>query len=62
MEKLVKDYKTRKFVSDKPGFGMKIDVYIDSIGNNHTEYLVNFDYLKTELQEYGFELIKHESF
>lgn len=60
--KIIKEYKTKKLDINKPSFGMKINVYIESIGNSHDEYLVNFDYFKKELVNYGFELIKHESF
>uniref|UniRef100_A0A6C0F7E1 mRNA cap 0 methyltransferase domain-containing protein n=1 Tax=viral metagenome TaxID=1070528 RepID=A0A6C0F7E1_9ZZZZ len=37
-------------------FGNKINVYMDSIGQNIPEYLVNFDYFKEIMEENGFEL------
>jgi len=45
------------FTDKKPNFGKKIDVYVKTIGNVHTEYLVNFDYLDTIMEEYGFSKV-----
>ena len=39
-----------------------IKVYIDSIGETHTEYLVNFKYLEKIMNKYGFELVEYKSF
>lgn len=60
--KIEKDYKIRKFNEDKPNLGQKIKVYIDSIGETHTEYLVNFKYLEKIMNKYGFELVEYKSF
>ena len=38
-------------------FGNEIDVYMDSIGQTITEYLVNFDFFKDVMKENGFEII-----
>ena len=37
-------------------FGNKINIYMDSIGQNIPEYLVNFNYFKEVMEENGFEL------
>ena len=37
-------------------FGTEIDVYMDSIGQTFTEYLVNFDFFKDSMEKVGFEL------
>ena len=37
-------------------FGTEIDVYMDSIGQTITEYLVNFDFFKDSMEKLGFEL------
>ena len=37
-------------------FGIEIDVYMDSIGQTITEYLVNFDFFRKVMLERGFEL------
>ena len=38
--------------------GIKIDVYMDSIGKYIEEYLVNFDYFIDKMKEFGFSLYK----
>jgi hypothetical protein len=38
--------------------GQEINVYMSSIGQEIIEYLVNFDYLKVLLEEYGFVVEK----
>lgn len=53
-----KNFKIGTFNKNKPNFGKKIDVYIKSIGKTHSEYLVNIDYLETQLVKYGFEKIE----
>ena len=40
--------------------GNEIDVYMNSIGQKITEYLVNFDYIIKIMKEYDFELYKKE--
>ena len=39
------------------GLGKAIDVFFMSIGEEHREYLVSFDYLKTRMHEIGCELL-----
>ena len=49
------------FNPDKPEenmLGQKINVFMDSIGKNIDEYLVNFEYFINKMKEYGFEPYK----
>ena len=39
-------------------FGQQIDVYMDSIGDTYSEYLVNFDLFTSIMSDNGFELVK----
>ena len=59
MWKIDKKYSTTKlaFTDKKPNFGKEIDVYIQSIGQVHKEFLVNFTYLDKIMEEYGFSKI-----
>jgi len=55
--KIEKKYSaTMKWDAKKPMLGHKIEVYINTIGIPHEEYLVNYTYLEEILKEYGFEL------
>jgi len=55
--KIEKKYsETMKWDAKKPMLGHKIEVYINTIGIPHEEYLVNYTYLEEILKEYGFEL------
>lgn len=45
-----------EFKNDSSCVGMPIDVYVESIGNTTTEWLVNFEYLKTKSLEHGLTL------
>ena len=60
--KITKDYKIRSFNANKPNFNQKINVFVKSIGETHTEYLVNFDYFTKIMKKYGFEIVEKESF
>jgi len=44
-----------KWDKKKPMLGHKIDVFINTIGIPHEEYLVNYEYLDEICKEYGFE-------
>jgi ubiquinone/menaquinone biosynthesis C-methylase UbiE len=55
--KIEKLYKNGKL----NGFGKEIDVYIESIGTN-LEYLLNFDFLTSELEKKGYVLIESYNF
>ena len=44
--KITKKYKNNTFPNSEDSLGMKIDVYVESIGQTIEEYLVNIEYLK----------------
>ena len=56
MWKIEKKYKGTLGTTDK-SLGKQIDVYVQTIGNVHEEYLVNFKYFEKVMVEYGFEKI-----
>ena len=60
--KITKLYGKKKFTDGRPNWGMTIDVFINSIGISHKEYLVSFKYLETIAAEYGLELQQIISF
>lgn len=60
--KISKGYSVDTLRDDESCLGQKIDVYFESINQTLSEYLVNFDYLKTECTKYGLELRGLESF
>lgn len=51
-----KKYDESKMEDDSSCLGMKISVYQESINREFDEYLVNFDYLKKIMNDYGFAL------
>jgi len=54
--KIEKKYSaTMKWDTKKSMLGHKIEVYINTIGIPHEEYLVNYAYLEEIVKEYGFE-------
>ena len=59
---ITKRYRIKKFVESKPHLGVKIDVYVASIGSSHIEYLVNFKYLEKMALKYKLKLVKIEPF
>ena len=54
--KITRLYNKKKFTEGKSNFGMMVDVFVDSIGIPHKEYLVSFEYLRKIGKEYGLEL------
>jgi SAM-dependent methyltransferase len=52
-----KGYDLAELVADESSVGLPIDVEFISIGEEHREYLVHFEYLKKRLTEIGFELV-----
>ena len=50
------------FTDKRANFGKKIDVFVKTIGNVHSEYLVNFNYLDCIMNEYGFEKVMVKPF
>jgi hypothetical protein len=57
---IVKGYNSTNLEDNSSCIGYRIDVYQDSINQLITEYLVNFDYLDSVLDNYGFKLIDRE--
>jgi len=51
-----KKYDTTNF--EEVTFGERIDVYMDSIGDTYSEYLVNFDMFVSIMEDNGFHLVK----
>lgn len=54
--RITKLYENKKFTDGRPNWGMEIDVFVESIGIPHKEYLVSFKYLEKIALEYGLEL------
>ena len=57
---ITKRYETPRFMNDETCLGYKIDVYQESINKTFSEYLVNFNFLTRELENYGFALLTEE--
>jgi len=61
---IVKKYEMSSFDYDKDNisnmFGQEISVYMSSIGQYITEYLVNFEFVIEIMKEYGFEPLSSE--
>ena len=56
MWKIEKKFKGVLSATEK-SLGKQIDVFVQTIGNVHEEYLVNFNYFEKIMKEYGFEKI-----
>ena len=54
---IAKKYDAHELRADESSVGLPIDVNFMSIGTEHTEYLVSFDYLTKRLEEIGFALL-----
>ena len=57
---VTKLYDTTSFQDNDTCLGYKIDVYQDSINQTLTEYLVNYDFLTSTMDKYGFTLINRD--
>uniref|UniRef100_A0A6C0ISM5 mRNA cap 0 methyltransferase domain-containing protein n=1 Tax=viral metagenome TaxID=1070528 RepID=A0A6C0ISM5_9ZZZZ len=57
---VTKDYDGIKFENDESSLGYKISVYQDTINNSIDEYLVNYDFLVSTMEKYGFSLASRE--
>lgn len=55
---LKKQYSENKFIH----FGQKINYFVEKVGIEHSQYLVNFDYIKDYFIQNGFNILKHASF
>ena len=60
MWSITKMYEETEFKPDLTSLGYKIDVYQESINKSFVEYLVNFEYLKTLMYNYGFVVLSKE--
>lgn len=54
--KINKLYKADSLRDDETSVGLPVDIYVESIGNTTTEWLVNFDYIKEKALEFNLEL------
>ena len=54
---VTKSYDATTFEDNESSLGYKIDVYQDSINQTLPEYLVNFDFLTSTMDKYGFTLV-----
>lgn len=52
----------RRFDARSPGFGHRIDVYMNSIGQEIPEYLVDYELLLQVMKRHGFEEVKSATF
>jgi mRNA capping enzyme/mRNA capping enzyme, catalytic domain len=56
-----KNYKEKTWNVKKP-FGKSIQVYVQSIGKTHEEYLVDLDILEAYAAEYGLKMVERKPF
>lgn len=54
---IIKEYNKTEFNDDYTSIGYKINVFQESINKPFDEYLVNFDYLSSLMELYGFRLL-----
>jgi hypothetical protein len=57
---ITKRYEETGFPDDESSIGYAVDVYQESINKEFREYLVNFDYLRRVLEDYGFVLVEKD--
>ena len=57
---ITKKYDATTFEDNESCLGYKIDVYQDSINQTLPEFLVNFDFLTSTMEKYGFSLLTRE--
>ena len=62
MWSIKKDYTIRKLSNKKSSLGKHVNVFVRSIGQEISEPLVNYNYLDSLFEEYGFQKISVESF
>ena len=60
MWEIKKQYDNKQFPNTKASVGYKIDVYQESINKVFSEYLVNYEYLTTVMEDFGFALVSPE--
>jgi len=57
---ITKEYGSDTFEDNSSSIGYEISVFQESINQQISEYLVNFDYLNRVMSAYGFELVNRE--
>jgi len=57
---ITKEYGSDTFEDNSSSIGYEISVFQESINQQISEYLVNFDYLNRVMTAYGFELVNRE--
>ena len=57
MLEITQKYSQTGFNESEPCLGYEIDVWQESINQTFSEYLVNFEYLKRIMMNYGFDLV-----
>ena len=57
---IIKQYSDNEFLNDETSLGKVITIYQESINQYIDEYLVNYEYFKDTMNEYGFEEISPE--
>jgi len=60
--KIQKNYELKKWEKSKPNVGHEIEVFVSTIGIQHKEFLVNYEYLKDLAKEYGLEMVSIRGF
>jgi hypothetical protein len=60
--KINKKYVQEKFDDDSSSLGLEVDIYVESINQTLTEYLVNFNYLRDKARKQNLELVETKSF
>ena len=57
-----KKYNQNKLLNNEKSLGLSIDVYMESFSSFNEEFLVNIDYLKSIIENYGLEIISIKNF
>ena len=57
---VTKQYDASTFEDNESCLGYKIDVYQDSINQTISEYLVNYDFMTSTMDKYGFSLVSRD--
>ena len=57
---ITKQYEAKTLLNDATSLGYRVDVYQESINKVFSEYLVNYDYLISTIENYGFVLLERE--
>ena len=57
---ITKQYNSQTFENNATSLGYRVDVYQESINKVFSEYLVNYDYLISTVENYGFMLVERD--